>query len=111
MSKYSIVLVHLQVEWVPVHTVVAKESDVVESAEGDLVLHPLVEVTVLHIWNVWNGVVTSPLDGDGGVVIHQGAKTVLRVGEHQLGHPDFLLLLRRQSIQTRVCFQIVIVQP
>ena len=49
MSKYSIVLVHLQVEWVPVHTVVAKESDVVESAEGDFVLPPLVGVTVLHI--------------------------------------------------------------
>ena len=102
---------HLQVKWVPVHTVVAKKPDVVESAEGDLIVCPQVEVTVLHIWNVWNGVVTSPFNGDGGVVIHQGAQPVLRVGEHQLGHPDLLLLLRRQSIQTRVCFEIVIVQP
>ncbi len=78
--------------------VIANKADVVESTEGDLIFLPGVELPVLHIWNVWPGVVTFLDHSDGGVIIHQGAETILRVREHQLRHPDVLLLCRGQSI-------------
>ena len=68
--------------------VIANKTDVVESTESDRIVLPGVELPILHIWNVWPGVVTFLHHSDGGIIVDQGAKTILRVGEHKLGHPD-----------------------
>ena len=39
----------LEIKRIPVHAVIAKEPNVVESAESDLILLPRVELSVLHI--------------------------------------------------------------
>ena len=84
--------------------VITNKTDVVESAESYLIFLPGVELPVLHIWNVWPGVVTFLHHRDGGIIVDEGAETILRVREHKLGHPDVQLLWRGQSIQASVVF-------
>ena len=84
----------------------AKKANVVESAERDLIFLSGVELSVLHIWNVWAGVVTFLLHSHGGVIVHKGAEPILRVWENQLRDPDVLLLCGWQSIQASVLFQV-----
>ena len=89
--------------WKPV---IAKKADVIESAKRDLIFLAGVELSVLHIWNVWAGVVTFLLHSHRGVIVHKGAEPILRVWENQLRDPDVLLLCGWQSIQASVLFQV-----
>ena len=86
--------VYLYIKWIPLHVVVAEEPDVVEPAQSDLVLQTGIQVSVLNVLRVGQGVVTGPGDGQDGVLIHQSAQSVFCVGEHKVGDPDLLLFLR-----------------